>query len=171
MKLRITTVILAALLGGCMSNPQPVDTGPTPKDVVRGVSPADEIHWGGQIVRVDNLADRTLVEVLSLPLSGDGEPLVDQPAQGRFLVDKSGFLEPQEYAAGRLIEVRGRFKGFREGQVGEAPYRYPVVISERLKLWEAPAGERSGPRVTPSIGVGVGSGGSSWGGVGIGIGF
>jgi outer membrane lipoprotein len=129
-----------------------------------------EVHWGGQIVKVENLTDRTLVEVLALPLDGSGVPQTNGEPQGRFIVDKSGFLEPQEYAVGRLVEVRGRLNGFTDGKVGQADYRYPVVISERVTLVEG-GGSSRGPRVYPSIGIGVGSGGSSWGGVGVGIGF
>ena len=84
----------------------------------------------------------------------------------------AGFLEPREYASGRLVEVRGRLNGFTDGKVGDSPYRYPVVGSESIRLWgRSGDGGYSGPRISPSIGVGVGSGGSSWGGVGIGIGF
>ena len=158
------------LLAGCASTP-PASTGPTPADIVTSGDANGEVHWGGQIVKVKNLNDRTLVEVLALPLDADGRPLVDRQQEGRFIVDKQGFLEPHEYAPDRLIEVRGLLKGFTDGRVGDAPYRYPVVISERLKLWDAARNTTyGGPRITPSIGIGVGSGGTR-GGVGVGIGF
>ncbi|MDJ0740716.1 MAG: Slp family lipoprotein [Gammaproteobacteria bacterium] len=163
----------AALIAGCASTP-PADTGPTPAEVRDSGVAQSEVHWGGQIVKVKNLRDRTLIEVLALPLDSDGEPQIDETPQGRFIVDKSGFLEPHEYASGRLVEVRGRLNGFTDGTVGDSPYRYPVVVSERVRLWGDPPSEgvsSGGPRIRPSIGVGVGSGGRSWGGVGIGIGF
>lgn len=161
---------MLVLLAGCASKP-PVETGPTPADVIRSGDANGEVHWGGQIVKVKNLRDRTLVEVLAFPLDGDGRPLADQPSQGRFIADKQGFLEPREYEPDRLIEVRGLLKGFTDGRVGESSYRYPVVISERLRLWDAPVtSTRSGPRITPSIGIGVGSGGTrGWGGINIGF--
>ena len=146
--------------------------GPTPIEVRETGLERGEVHWGGQIVRIDNRSDRTLIEVLALPLDSDGVPRTNAQPQGRFIVDKSGFLEPQQYAAGRLVEVRGQLKGFTDGKVGEADYRYPVVISERVRLLDSDAaGSAGGPRFFPSIGIGVGSGGSSWGGVGVGIGF
>lgn len=172
--LGVTTLMLA----GCANQTRSVASGPTPAEVAAqgpgssSVQTHSEVHWGGQIVKVRNLRDRTLVEVLALPLDGSGRPQADQRPQGRFIVDKQGFLEPHEYSPDRLIEVRGRLKGFTDGKVGNSPYRYPVVVSERLQLWEPEQGSVSGgPRVSPSINLGVGSGGRTWGGVGVGIGF
>ena len=171
MKTKVLAVLAVLALSACATR-IPAPSGPTPAEVrARGITGSD-VHWGGQIVTVKNERDRTLIEVLALPLDSDGEPQTDLRPQGRFIVDKSGFLEPREYASGRLVEVHGRLNGFTDGMVGDSPYRYPVVGSERIKLWgRSSDGSRSGPRISPSIGVGVGSGGSSWGGVGIGIGF
>jgi outer membrane lipoprotein len=171
MKKLLFIPLLILLLGACASEPVTQSTGPTPIDVRERNLASGEVHWGGQIVKVENLSDRTLVEVLSLPLDGNGVPQTNAQPQGRFIVDKSGFLEPQEYAVGRLLEVRGRLNGFSDGKVGQADYRYPVVLSERVRLVEDTAIGSGSPRVFPSIGIGVGSGGSSWGGVGVGIGF
>lgn len=173
MKTKLLTALTVILLAACTSNPPAEDAGPSPADVRAGGEARGEVHWGGQIVKVKNLSDRTLVEVLALPLDADGEPRSDERPLGRFIVDKQGFLEPHEYTRGRLLEVRGQLNGFTDGKVGDSAYRYPVVVSERLKLWgDAPGrGTSDGPQIRPSIGVGVGSGGRSWGGVGIGIGF
>ena len=169
MNLRQLLPAAALLLGACASTP-PADTGPTPNQVVLQGLTAEPVHWGGQIVKVKNLRDRSLIEVLAFPLSGDGRPRVDAAPQGRFIVEQAGFLEPREYARDRLLEVRGRLDGFTDGRVGEAAYRYPVVVARELQLWERPRSAVRGPRVTPRIGIGIGSGGTSIGG-GIGIGF
>ena len=169
MKTPILAPLVGLILAACATH-IPVPSGPTPAEVrARGMT-RGEVHWGGQIVKVDNQRDRTLVEVLALPLDGDGEPQTDQRPQGRFIVDKSGFLEPYEYAAGRLVEVRGQLNGFIDGKVGDSAYRFPVVVSERMKLWGT-AGSAGSSSVWRGIGIGVDSGGSSWGGVGIGVGF
>ena len=110
-----------------------------------------------------------LIEVLAFPLNSAGRPLPAESPQGRFLVDKAGYLEAREYAPGRLLEVRGQLNGFRSGQVGEVQYRYPVVVSERLLLWPGDHyghSRRASPRV--NFGIGVSNHG---GGVGVGIGF
>lgn len=160
--------LLCAVVG-CANTPLDVEAGPTPQDVVAGVGGKQPVHWGGRVVRIDNLQDRTRIEVLAFPLSGVGEPLVNRKAQGRFIVEQPGFLEPREYAPDRRIEVRGVVAGFETGSVGDAPYRYPLVAGEQVKLWPEPSPgvyDRGQPRV--NFGFGFGSYGS---GAGIGIGF
>jgi outer membrane lipoprotein len=171
MTLRLIPFLLAALLlAGCSSNPRmAADAGPMPDDVVAGKARPDTVHWGGRIVGVENLRDRTRLEVLAYPLNESGEPIVDAEARGRFIVEQAGFLEPKEYAPQRRIEVRGRLRGLSEGEVGDAPYRFPLVDADQLELWpEAQAADygRRQPRI--NFGFGVGSYGS---GAGIGIGF
>lgn len=158
--------LLSTLLAACAST-TPVSTGPSPNQIRLGDVAEGAVHWGGQIVALKNLPDRTLIEVVAYPLAGNGRPLTEHAAQGRFIVEQPGFLEPKEYHADRLLEVRGRLEGFTEGRVGDAPYRFPVVIADRLNLWESPAS--SYPRY-PRIDFGVG-GGSHGGGAGVGIGF
>jgi outer membrane lipoprotein len=169
-KVLLPCLLSVLLLAGCASSPPPAqDTGPTPDEVIAGNIAAQNVHWGGRIVRVDNLRDRTRVEVLAFPLSSLGEPLVNARAQGRFIVEKTGFLEPREYAPDRRVEVHGQLQGFEDGVVGDAAYRYPVVAVEQVKLW--PDANATGPSARQprvNFGFGVGSYGS---GAGIGIGF
>lgn len=160
---------LVAVVGGCSTGAQRADSGPTPAQVVASGETDTAVHWGGQIVAVTNLRDRTQIEVLALPLDGSGRPQTDEPAEGRFVVERSGFLEPQEYAVNRLLEVRGQLNGFVRGKVGEAVYRYPVVLGDQLVLWpesSPPAAASGSPRI--NFGVGVSNHG---GGVGLGVGF
>lgn len=167
--LTLAAALAAALSGGCTTGTQRADSGPTPIQVAASGEARGDVHWGGRIVQVKNLRDRTLVEVLALPLAGSGRPQGDGRPEGRFIVERAGFLEPHEYAVDRLLEVRGRLDGFTSGQVGSAAYRYPVVIGEQLLLWPADTAAASGstaPRI--NFGVGVSNHG---GGVGVGIGF
>lgn len=165
--LRLGAFVL--LLGGCASTSEPVATGPTPSQVSARGDAQGEVHWGGQIVSVKNLRDRTLIEILALPLESSGRPRLDGRPQGRFIADRAGFLEPHEYAPNRYVEVQGRLGGFTEGTVGDAPYRYPVVQADRLVLWPDDNARYRGS-VSPRInfGVGIGNHGS---GVGVGVGF
>jgi outer membrane lipoprotein len=160
---------MAFLLGACASTPPPAQSGPTPAEVASGAAGSERVHWGGRIVQVRNLAQRTLVEVLGLPLDEHGAPLPQGRPQGRFIVEHPGFLEPHEYAPERMLVVRGRLAGFTEGNVGEAPYRFPVVVAEQLELQQEQPAVGSGG-VYPRINFGIG-GGSRGGSVGIGIGF
>jgi outer membrane lipoprotein len=161
--------LLLITLAGCQSTGRLGDGGPTPAQVIASGDASSTVHWGGRVVGIENLPDRTLVEVLALPLDRSGRPRWDQDPLGRFIIEKRGFLEPLEYAPGRLVAVHGKLNGFTSGQVGEAAYRYPVVIGERLLLWPQGDSERAS-RVAPRINFGIGAG-SYGGGVGVGIGF
>jgi outer membrane lipoprotein len=163
------SLALVLLTGGCATPRLADDTGPTPADVIAGRAADGQVHWGGRIVGIENLRDRTRLEVLAFPLASDGEPLVTEAPQGRFIVERPGFLEPHDYAPDRRVEVRGRVAGTEVGEVGDASYRYPVVRGDQVTLWpdlsSEPVPERR-PRI--NFGFGFGSGGS---GAGIGIGF
>ena len=163
--LRIT--LPAVLLGGCATSSQLADSGPTPEQVVASGEAGTAVHWGGQIIMLRNLRDRTLVEVLALPLDSSGRLQQSGKPQGRFMVEKVGFLEPHEYAPDRLLEVRGQLRGFSNGLVGEAAYRYPVVVGDQLVLWPDPG---QAPSTAPRVNFGLGIG-NYGGGVGVGIGF
>jgi outer membrane lipoprotein len=167
-KMRVLMMLLSSLLLAACASTTPVDTGPGPDQISRSGVAEGAVHWGGRIVTLKNLRDRTLIEVLAYPLAANGRPLPEQPAQGRFIVQQAGFLEPREYRADRLLEVHGKLDGFTEGRVGDAPYRFPVVVADRLNLWEQTSspGYSSSPRI--NFGIGVGTGGS---GAGVGIGF
>ena len=125
--------------------------------------------WGGKVLSVKNLKDRTLVEVMAYPLSTKGVPDVDADTQGRFIAEYSGFLEPAEYPSGQLLTVSGYMIGYVDGKVGAADYRFPSLQVEQIKRWpDSRSHRRSGqPRI--NLGVGFGSGG--YRGIGVGIGF
>jgi outer membrane lipoprotein len=165
-------LLCAALLAGCAGSPMRGEAQPGPAAAV--AEPArfqgQRVEWGGQIVAVHNLRNRTELEVLALPLSSGGRPASGGAPQGRFIAVRSGFLEPADFSPGRLVTVSGTVGPPREGSVGEARYRFATVSAEDLRLW--PAGSApSGAVPFGTIGIGVGSGGFYGGGVGIGLGF
>ncbi len=170
-------LLTALLLAGCAGTPQN-DAAPDLARVAPDVTVADapryqgqRLEWGGQIVAVHNLHNRTELEVLAYPLSSGGRPDATATPQGRFLAVRSGFLEPADYAPGRLVTVSGVVGPPREGTVGEARYRYPTLSAEVLRLWDTEPTGYGGSVPFGTIGIGVGSGGWRGGGVGIGIGF
>jgi outer membrane lipoprotein len=167
--------ILLFLLTACASGPTfntlNVDPLLTPQKVTANPQPATgkSVQWGGTIVSTANLQNSTQIEVLAYPLDSDGRPKTGGAAQGRFILERTGFLDPASYAAGRQVTVVGKVSGTRTGRVGEADYVYPVVTATQLHLWPT-AQSRSGTSTIFGIGVGGGSGGSG-GGVGVGFGF
>jgi len=102
---------------------------------------------------VRNLEQGTRLEVLSYPLDSRGRPEQDASPKGRFLLQREGYLEPVDYAPGRLITAVGAVTGVEEGKVGDAPYRYPLMQAEQLHLWPKPESYR---RQTPQVHFGIG---------------
>lgn len=171
--IRVPLCVAALALAGCTAGPQPR----SPAEAVPAAVVADparfqgrRVEWGGSIVAVHNLRNRTELEVLAYPLSSSGRPATSATPLGRFVAVRGGFLEPSDFAPGRLVTVSGLVGPVREGSVGEARYLFATVSAESLRLWgdEYPP---SGPVPFGTIGIGVGSGGFYGGGVGIGIGF
>ena len=85
--------------------------------------------------RDDAEPGETEIELLARPLDSGDAPERSDGSPGRFLARTPHFLDPAVYARGRRITVLGTVTGSEERQVGELPYRYPVVAAERIKLW------------------------------------
>jgi len=173
-----TVLLLALLLGGCASsgptfNTAGVDPVLTPQGVAGNPQAATgrNVQWGGTILGVTNLQDRTQIEVLAYPLDSQGKPQSGSTPLGRFILEQRGYLEPATYAQGRLLSAVGTLTGTRPGKIGEASYQHPVVSARQLYLWPRDTATE-GSNVRFGIGVGAGSwgGGSGWG-TGVGIGF
>ncbi len=166
---------LLFLLTACSGNEVQDGTAqvgpPTPSQLVRhprALAVGSAVHWGGKIVGIQNLKDKTILEILALQLDDSGRPVLNSASGGRFLAEQPDYLEPLEYAPGRLVTIHGKFTGMRSGRVGESRYRFPLVATKELLLWpRTQYRSQSDPRV--NFGIGVGSGG--YHGVGVGIGF
>lgn len=127
-------------------------------------------RWGGTLVAANNLADRTELTVIGYPLDRCGMPQLGQEPIGRFIAVAPGYLETADYRSGRVVTATGLIAGLREGLVGEAPYRYPLLSNAKVRLWPEPDAAGAGPRPWVSIGIGGGSGGWRGGGLGGGVG-
>jgi outer membrane lipoprotein len=170
---RLLSVIVVAALAGCAGSPQPpsaTEAGPAAAAADPARFQGQRVEWGGQIVAVRNLRNRTELEVLAMPLASGGRPGTRGAPLGRFIAVRGGFLEPSDFAPGRLVTVSGLVGPPREGTVGEARYLFATVSAENLRLWHD---DDQPSTVVPygTIGIGIGSGGFYGGGVGIGVGF
>ncbi len=141
-KIRLFTLSCFALvlLSGCSSIPANLDSqAPNLISDYRQWNQTTElqtpIRLGGVIAKVDNLADRTRIEVVNLPISSKGKPDIDQEPDGRFVAYVDGFADPVKLSEGRLITVLGRAKGVEEGKVGEFDYRFMVMDQGSYHLW------------------------------------
>jgi len=159
MRFRICVIaFLSVLLGACAVTPpfseealRAVDRTLTPEQAVQAAVRDTRVLWGGVIISVDNLPDHTDITALSLPLDKEQRPDFDKPPQNRFIVRYSGYLETMVYAPGREITVLGNVQEAREGKVGDAPYRFPVMKADQIHLWPL----REDSRVHFGVGIGV----------------
>lgn len=115
------------------------------------------VLWGGVVVASTNREETTRLEILARPLDRRQRPRTQAQSGPRFLAIHRGYLETADFAPGRSVTVTGPLVGAREGQVGEAPYNYPVVAVEDLHLWPAPERHRSPPRFQLGLGLLFGS--------------
>jgi outer membrane lipoprotein len=138
--------LLAALcLAACASPvPQAIRTAPRPVLSVAQVQQdpnnflGQRVRWGGTIIAVVNGKRTTDIELLARPLDDDGEPRASAAAEGRFIARIRGFADPAEYPNDRRLTVVGKVEGVETRDVGDYPYRYPVMAAETLYVWPKP---------------------------------
>ncbi|QUJ68392.1 Slp family lipoprotein [Photobacterium sp. GJ3] len=131
------------LLSGCSQLPESLQTAAeqpiTDLTMVienpQGVQGKD-VRLGGVIASVVNEADRTRLEIASLPTDRSGRPDIQAKPQGRFIAYLDGFADPIEYAAGKLVTVAGQLRGSEIGQIGHFDYTYPVVFAQGQQVWQ-----------------------------------
>jgi len=95
------------------------------------------VLWGGEIIQTINQKDgTTLIEVFQRPLGWRGEPKETVASEGRFLILIEKYLDPYLFRKGRKITVAGEIQGEKIKPIGEMDYRYPLVLSKQIYLWE-----------------------------------
>ncbi len=160
----------AFLLAGCATTdctPPPGSTKLTPAQVsATGGHTGERLRWGGTLASARNLADSTELEVIGYPLNRCGEPRTGAQPIGRFILVKPGYLETADRPAGSRLSATGLITGVRAGQVGGAPYRFPLLQVNELRWWAEEAPVRAYTRPWVTIGIGGGSGGVG-GGIGV----
>ena len=133
--------LLISLLTGCVSTPDfdisQVDRALTPQSVISepDLSLGKIALWGGTILNTHNLENSTQIEVLAYPLNSSHKPMQESQALGRFIIMQKGYLEPTNYAQGRLLTVLGSISKSQSGKVGESSYTYPVINAQQHHLW------------------------------------
>jgi outer membrane lipoprotein len=103
---------------------------------------------GGVIVDVKSAKEGSYLEVLQKALDSRGRPLQTDVTEGRFLVFSEQFLDPALYQRGRAISVVAEVAGTRVLPLGDIEYRYPLLTSKAIHLWE--------PYTGPTFHFGIG---------------
>lgn len=153
-------VLLAA---GCATSPldtSGVTSRATPSEIVGSLPEVrgKRVQWGGHIVSVVNKAQETRIEVLSYPMARNGFPNDYRKPTGRFVLRHDGFLEPRDFAPGRMLTVVGTVDSLVRTSVQDTEFLLPLVHSEQLKLWDQKYGygDRGRPRFGFGVGVSIG---------------
>lgn len=174
--LGLAALALPALLAACAPAPlykvTPGATAIQPMQVAQAPEQyqGQRVLWGGTVVRVDNYADHSVIEILSYPLDSSQRPRIGRKnASGRFMGMVSGYVEPLSLPPGSPITVLGTVSGTHAGRVGEASYVFPLVKVEQRHAWTAEEMRSGHAHVSFGMGVGIGSGGRSGVGVGVGV--
>lgn len=135
--------VVVAALAGCVS-PQPAPSSAdleistvSPEEVRRTQATGSVVRWGGTIAGITNEADgKTVVEIVSRSLYSGGRPVHNDRSAGRFIGEFSNFLDPEIIRAGRDITLVGTVSGIRDGKIGDANYRFPVVAVDTYRYWK-----------------------------------
>ena len=137
------TMLTLLLLAACASNiPEGISKPQSPTIKLEQVraDPAgfngQMVRWGGEIVSVEPLQEKTQVEVVGRDLGRFGRPEENDASGGRFIARISGFLDPAVYKQGRQFTVTGTVSSTVEKAIGEHKYVYPVVDVDVYHLWE-----------------------------------
>ena len=135
-------LFLAVLLSGCAhviskDLREAADPGVTFREILKNPNAykGKSVVWGGEIIETTNKQDgTTLIEVFQRSLNWREEPTGS--SEGRFLVRVGSYLDSYVYSKGRKITVAGELLGDEVRPLGEMDYRYPLVLSKQLHLWE-----------------------------------
>lgn len=177
---RAALLLCAGLLlaGGCASTEPGCRSAVGNRSITPAIAAANpdlvgqRVTWGGTLVEASHREDSTELEMIGYPVDACGRPRLDDDPVGRFIVVRSGYLETAQLRPGQPITATGPILATREGRVGEAYYRFPLLADPDPRVWAVEpggAGTRS-IRARPWISIGIG-GGSGWSGGGVGISF
>ncbi|RUO26176.1 starvation-inducible protein [Aliidiomarina minuta] len=158
--MRLLILVLGiTLLAGCAARyPEPIRTDSSELIEFRQAQLNPEQHtgktarWGGVIASVENSEEQTRIEVVNFRLNNFGRPQVDDQSDGRFVVYKDGFVDPEVYKRGRQVTALGDFSGIEEGAIGDFVYKFPVIQASGVELWQPRRDNRG------AVGVGFGYG-------------
>jgi outer membrane lipoprotein len=166
--------VLVCALAGCATGDciAPVgNPGLTPDRVSATGGHSGELQrWGGVLAQARNLERSTELEVIAYPLDRCGVPRTGAPPVGRFVLIRPGYLETADLPPGSRISATGILVGTREGLVGDAPYRFPLLSSERIRRWSDGPDYGEPVPVRPWVSIGIGGWSGNLGG-GIGVHF
>lgn len=114
---------------------------------------------GGEVLRVNNQADGSYLEILQAPLDGSDRPRETELSQGRFIAYSKEYIDPEVYALKRQITIAGEVEGKKVQPLeeGQADYAYPLLKIAHIHLWPPPAKNPANSPVHFGVGLGFGT--------------
>ena len=135
---RLMIVLAVGVVAGCASVPAPLEGQYSESfypDQATDRSIGANVRWGGIVVETRPEAERTCIEILAQELDQSARPERSDQEFGRFIACRNEFIDPEIFVNGREVTVAGKLTEFRDGQVGEFNYVYPVVDADAVYLW------------------------------------
>ena len=134
----IIFAVLASALSACSTTKAVIPAVPDSPSIEQAKTDKQTdvlVRWGGEVVKLSNFSDYTLVEVLARSLDKASAPRLSDQSGGRFIARINQFLDPENLKAGRRITVRGTLSDWQSSQIGEYQYQYPLVMVDEFKIW------------------------------------
>lgn len=148
----IVGIGLLLMGAGCASNlPREISSAPIPDINLTTVQKDAKsnkgtlVRWGGIIIGVQNLKEKSVFEVLAKPLNTYGQPALNTTSPGRFFAEVKGFADPSFHAPGKEITFFGTVTGLRASKIGEHEYHYPVISASLFHAWRESSRYRYDP--------------------------
>lgn len=135
---RLSALIPLLLVAGCVSTPAALQGEFAPVHPAQAARTGEiglPVRWGGRVVKVEPLVDRSCFEIVGVHLGEDGRPLPDDQSSGRFLACRAGFYDPEVFLPGREVTISGHVDGYETRRIGEYDYRYPRLAADVVFLW------------------------------------
>jgi len=138
----VIVTLLIFLMSGCSVISEEIRRGSDRDLTIQAVQANPELHkgkkviWGGMILSLKNLKDRTVIQVLHHPLDSSDRVLTRRESSGRFLIVVPGYLDSEIYKKEREIIVAATIEGVRVEKINEMDYPYPVLAPLQTRLFD-----------------------------------
>lgn len=136
------TSLLVVLVTGCSSVPTQISSAPA-NDIqlgeVKGKTdeyPEQEVRWGGEIVKVENNNEASIIQIVQYPLNHYGKPITNQSSEGRFLAITNDFIDPVVYKEGTLLTFTGQIQGESTRKVDKRDLTMPLLTVSSMYKWQ-----------------------------------
>ncbi|AFJ03554.1 Starvation lipoprotein Slp-like protein [Methylophaga frappieri] len=139
----LMTVVSLTAISACSSVPKTIQSAPSGDVQLTQVLQAKSdnagktVRWGGEIIKVENKNDASLIQITQYPLNHYGRPITSKKSLGRFLARTPEFFDPVVYKAGTLITFSGKTTAETQTRkVDEKQLLMPVIDITDSYRWQ-----------------------------------